>query len=125
MIQTADGEVVITNDGATILKHMSVMHPAARMVRSFTHPPWLFSSFYPLLAFLLIRPLSIHLTNAFSFFPSCSSSISPPHKISKQETVRHPSLFLQELCLVQPRNYSVKVFIQQSSLNLSRALRRK
>ena len=33
MIQTAQGEVVITNDGATILKHMSVMHPAARMVR--------------------------------------------------------------------------------------------
>lgn len=33
MIQTAQGEVVITNDGATILKHMSVMHPAAKMVR--------------------------------------------------------------------------------------------
>ncbi len=31
-IQTANGEVVITNDGATILKHMAVMHPAARMV---------------------------------------------------------------------------------------------
>jgi len=34
MIQTAQGEVIITNDGATILKHMSVLHPAARMVRS-------------------------------------------------------------------------------------------
>lgn len=34
MITTSSGEVVITNDGATILKHMSVMHPAARMVRS-------------------------------------------------------------------------------------------
>lgn len=32
MIQTANGEVVITNDGATILKHMAVMHPAARML---------------------------------------------------------------------------------------------
>jgi chaperonin GroEL (HSP60 family) len=32
-IQTAQGEVVITNDGATILKHMAVLHPAARMVR--------------------------------------------------------------------------------------------
>jgi T-complex protein 1 subunit delta len=31
-IQTATGEVVITNDGATILKHMAVMHPAARML---------------------------------------------------------------------------------------------
>ena len=38
MIQTAQGEVVITNDGATILKHMSVMHPAARMVRP--EPPY-------------------------------------------------------------------------------------
>ncbi|KAJ1569901.1 T-complex protein 1 subunit delta [Nowakowskiella sp. JEL0078] len=32
MIQTGNGEVVITNDGATILKHMSVMHPAAKML---------------------------------------------------------------------------------------------
>lgn len=32
MIQTGKGEVVITNDGATILKHMAVMHPAARML---------------------------------------------------------------------------------------------
>lgn len=39
MIQTAQGEVVITNDGATILKHMSVMHPAARMVRTPSRSP--------------------------------------------------------------------------------------
>ncbi|KAI9288021.1 T-complex protein 1 subunit delta [Umbelopsis sp. AD052] len=32
MIQAGNGEVVITNDGATILKHMSVLHPAARML---------------------------------------------------------------------------------------------
>ncbi len=32
MIQSGTGEVVITNDGATILKKMSVMHPAAKMV---------------------------------------------------------------------------------------------
>ncbi|KAJ1517019.1 T-complex protein 1 subunit delta [Coelomomyces lativittatus] len=32
MIQTSKGEVIITNDGATILKHMSVLHPAARML---------------------------------------------------------------------------------------------
>lgn len=31
-IQTSSGEVVITNDGATILKHMAVVHPAARML---------------------------------------------------------------------------------------------
>ncbi|KAH8917787.1 T-complex protein 1 [Atractiella rhizophila] len=32
MIQKKDGEIVVTNDGATILKHMSVMHPAAQML---------------------------------------------------------------------------------------------
>ncbi|KAJ3416007.1 T-complex protein 1 subunit delta [Chytridiales sp. JEL 0842] len=32
MIQAGNGEVVITNDGATILKQMSVLHPAARML---------------------------------------------------------------------------------------------
>ena len=33
MIQTGNGDVTITNDGATILKQMSVIHPAAKMVR--------------------------------------------------------------------------------------------
>lgn len=32
MIQTGNGEVTITNDGATILKQMSVIHPASKMV---------------------------------------------------------------------------------------------
>lgn len=32
MIQSADGSVTITNDGATILKQMQVMHPAAKML---------------------------------------------------------------------------------------------
>lgn len=40
MIITKDGETVITNDGATILKHMSVMHPAARMVGLATTAKW-------------------------------------------------------------------------------------
>ncbi|KAJ1920531.1 T-complex protein 1 subunit delta [Mycoemilia scoparia] len=34
MIETGKKEVVVSNDGATILKNMSVMHPAARMPRS-------------------------------------------------------------------------------------------
>lgn len=34
MIQDAAGDVTITNDGATILKQMSVLHPVARMVRT-------------------------------------------------------------------------------------------
>jgi T-complex protein 1 subunit delta len=33
MIQASDGSVTITNDGATILKQMQVLHPAAKMVR--------------------------------------------------------------------------------------------
>lgn len=32
MIQLADGQVVITNDGATILRKMSVLHPCAKML---------------------------------------------------------------------------------------------
>lgn len=32
MIQSGDGSVTITNDGATILKQMQVVHPAAKML---------------------------------------------------------------------------------------------
>lgn len=32
MIRTAKGETIITNDGATILKHMSVLHPCSKML---------------------------------------------------------------------------------------------
>ncbi|KAJ3149133.1 T-complex protein 1 subunit delta [Irineochytrium annulatum] len=32
MIQAANGEVIISNDGATILKQMAVLHPAAKML---------------------------------------------------------------------------------------------
>lgn len=33
-IQDEKGDVTITNDGATILKQMQVLHPAAKMVSS-------------------------------------------------------------------------------------------
>jgi hypothetical protein len=32
-IQTAKGEVIVTNDGATILRSIQALHPAAKMVR--------------------------------------------------------------------------------------------
>jgi T-complex protein 1 subunit delta len=32
MIQDSKGHVLITNDGATILKQMEVVHPTAKMV---------------------------------------------------------------------------------------------
>lgn len=32
MIRTKKGEIIISNDGATILKHMAILHPAARML---------------------------------------------------------------------------------------------
>jgi len=32
MIQDQKGKVLITNDGATILKQMSVIHPTAKML---------------------------------------------------------------------------------------------
>lgn len=36
-IQTSKGEVIITNDGATILKSIQALHPAAKMVRNLSH----------------------------------------------------------------------------------------
>lgn len=36
-IQNTKGKVLITNDGATILKQMEVIHPTARMVSSLTN----------------------------------------------------------------------------------------
>lgn len=32
MIQAQNGEVIITNDGATIMSHMEVFHPTAKML---------------------------------------------------------------------------------------------
>ena len=32
MIQGKDGEVIITNDGATIMSHLQVFHPTAKML---------------------------------------------------------------------------------------------
>lgn len=37
MIRNSDGEVVITNDGATILKQMEVVHPTAKMLVELSH----------------------------------------------------------------------------------------
>ncbi|KAF9736129.1 T-complex protein 1 [Paraphaeosphaeria minitans] len=37
MIQTGKGETIITNDGATMLKQMSVMHPSAKMLVDLAH----------------------------------------------------------------------------------------
>lgn len=37
MIQSADGQVTITNDGATILKQIEVLHPAAKMLVELSH----------------------------------------------------------------------------------------
>lgn len=36
-IQDEKGDVTITNDGATILKQMQVLHPSAKMVRPSLH----------------------------------------------------------------------------------------
>lgn len=37
MIRTNKGEIIISNDGATILKHMAVLHPAAKMLVDVSH----------------------------------------------------------------------------------------
>jgi hypothetical protein len=38
MIVSASGDVIITNDGATIVKRMEVQHAAAQMVRPWHSP---------------------------------------------------------------------------------------
>jgi len=45
-IQTSKGEVIVTNDGATILKSIQALHPAAKMVCDFSSLST--SSFTPL-----------------------------------------------------------------------------
>jgi hypothetical protein len=37
-IQTSKGEVIVTNDGATILKSIQALHPAAKMVCNLFFP---------------------------------------------------------------------------------------
>ena len=37
MIQTGKGETIITNDGATMLSQMSVLHPSAKMLVDLAH----------------------------------------------------------------------------------------
>lgn len=32
LMQTSRGEVIVTNDGATILKNLSVLHPTAKLL---------------------------------------------------------------------------------------------
>lgn len=32
LLETSKGETIITNDGATILKNLSVMHPSAKLL---------------------------------------------------------------------------------------------
>lgn len=50
MIETGKGEVTITNDGATILKQMSVIHPAAKMVKLLLHLQNMFFGFIILIS---------------------------------------------------------------------------
>ena len=40
MIQDSKGEVLITNDGATIMKQMEVIHPTAKMVHFLPFTPY-------------------------------------------------------------------------------------
>ena len=70
MIQTGNGEVTITNDGATILKQMSVIHPAAKMVCQMS------------VEFYLLLRISSSWLNYLK------------HKISKQVMVQQLLLFL-------------------------------
>ena len=32
LLETSNGEVIVTNDGATIMKNLSVLHPSAKLL---------------------------------------------------------------------------------------------
>jgi hypothetical protein len=86
MIQTGNGDVTITNDGATILKQMSVIHPAAKMV-----------CFY----------IKLFVSISIFFFYSWLNYLKL--KILKQVMVQQQLLLLLVVYLMQPVVLSLKV----------------
>lgn len=97
MIITKDGETVITNDGATMLKHLSVMHPAARMVRLKKLLRWLF--------------WQKRKTDCSFTFGGYSSSTFRLHKMLKLVMERHQLSFLQDHYWEQLRRCWTRAFI--------------
>ena len=95
MIQDAKGEVTITNDGATILNEMKVVHPAARML--------------------------VELSKAQDIEAGDGKNLcthESPIRVIFQEL--HPFVFLPEVSLTQQTSYSRKEFTQHPFLRVSR-----
>ena len=95
MIQDAKGEVTITNDGATILNEMKVVHPAARML--------------------------VELSKAQDIEAGDGKNLcthESPIRAIFQEL--HLFVFLPEVFLTQQTSYSKKEFTQHPFLRVSR-----
>lgn len=94
MIQSGNGDVTITNDGATILKQMKLLHPAARMVRFST--------------FIIVHFFCLTFSQIISFV-SYSWWNYLKHRILKLEMVPHQQLLLLELFQMPVPDSSVEV----------------
>lgn len=88
--------MVITNDGATILKHMAVLHPAARMVSC------------PCSASLDHRAVTKQVQKADAV-PMNSWSSFRKRRISKQEMELPVWSCLLVVCSEPPRSFSLRV----------------
>ena len=103
MIQASDGSVTITNDGATILKQMQVMHPAARMVNKTSY--FMLSTFCSFFFQCFLKSLF------FSLFLSSWSNCQRP-RILRLVTVPLRSLSLLAPSWMPLPNCWPRAFIQ-------------
>ena len=96
MIQDAKGEVTITNDGATILNEMKVVHPAARML--------------------------VELSKAQDIEAGDGKTVVLTHESSIKAIFQelHLFVFLPEVFLTLQTSYSRKEFTQHPFLRVSR-----
>lgn len=88
----ANGEVIITNDGATILNKMTVAHPAAKMLVE--------------LAKSQVRPKHCMCSNG------CGGRICSPHKASTLSSCLVQGSAIRQLALPDERLSSVAVVMQ-------------
>jgi hypothetical protein len=91
MILSARGETLITNDGATILKNLSVLHPTAKIVNIFIGP-----------ALFLRRQTKM---NSPIFPETKNFSLSKPPKLRtpRPVTVQLQLSLLPGLCLLRAK----------------------
>ena len=112
MIQSADGSVLITNDGATILKHMSVIHPAAKMLVSLSasqdvHAGDGTTSVVVLCGALLIEAEKLLAKGIHPTIIAESFSAAAQDAVSHLESVAHPIELSNQQILIKAATTSL------------------